>query len=295
MLPKKKSHKQKVAAPGGRLYEIGILSYTLQYGKSAGPYYNGILSSILEAIESEGYSNRIHIRYIIGDFSKELKNLDALLILGKLDIDPQSLLIKGINNVITIDYKIDGANFDAVVVDFKEAIRLAFEAFNRRKVSDIYYIGSSSQVSQFGQDKKLIKEDLRTSEFRSTLAAAGESLKDRIWLAKDFTVESGYSSTKDLLKTVPNPGAILYGSGEMAIGGYKALQENGLSIGSDVLVISIDDMEFANYMHPPLTSISINIEDIGKAVVFDLIARLNGRSFPLTLNPSVKLIPRKSC
>ena len=49
-----------------------------------------------------------------------------------------------------------------------------------------------------------------------------------------------------------------------AIGAMRAIKEAGLSIPDDLSVISIDDIDTAQYLSPMLTTIHIPVEEMGR-------------------------------
>ncbi len=60
----------------------------------------------------------------------------------------------------------------------------------------------------------------------------------------------------------------------MAIGAIKALKEKDYKIPEDVAVVGYDDIEFAKYVSPSLTTIRVNQYNMGKlaaTMVIDLI------------------------
>ncbi|WP_039790903.1 substrate-binding domain-containing protein, partial [Paenibacillus riograndensis] len=65
----------------------------------------------------------------------------------------------------------------------------------------------------------------------------------------------GYKSTKMMLMQGELPSAIFYANDEMAVGGMKALEEGGISVPEDISVIGFDDIQLAEYIQPPLTTI----------------------------------------
>lgn len=49
-----------------------------------------------------------------------------------------------------------------------------------------------------------------------------------------------------------------------AIGAMRAVKEHGLQIPEDISIISIDDIDTAQYLTPMLTTVHIPIEEMGK-------------------------------
>lgn len=67
-----------------------------------------------------------------------------------------------------------------------------------------------------------------------------------------------------------------------AIGAIRAIHECGYRIPDDISVISMDDIEIAQYVSPMLTTMHIPIEEMGKMTAKILIDRIrNGHTLPL--------------
>jgi LacI family transcriptional regulator len=82
----------------------------------------------------------------------------------------------------------------------------------------------------------------------------------------------------------------------MAIGVYSAAAAAGRRIPDDLAVVSCDDIPFAQYMTPALTSVRIPFAETGARAVDVLIRRINGEDLAAeaSLLP-VELIVRASC
>jgi LacI family transcriptional regulator len=82
----------------------------------------------------------------------------------------------------------------------------------------------------------------------------------------------------------------------MAIGVYSAVAATGRRIPDDVGVVSCDDVPFAPYMTPPLTSVHIPFAETGARAVEVLIKRIGGDDVgaEVSLLP-VELKVRASC
>lgn len=118
---------------------------------------------------------------------------------------------------------------------------------------------------------------------------------DRLIAQGDFTEESGYYATKQLLKN-EDLDAIFVASDTMAIGTLKALRDQSLSIPDDVAVVGYDDLPPARSAVPPLTTIRQPIRRFGiKAmeILIDIIE--NGENPPRQVILGTELVIRESC
>lgn len=81
------------------------------------------------------------------------------------------------------------------------------------------------------------------------------------------------------------PPAFLLNSDYLAAGVYRAARERGLVVGRDVSVIGHDDLPTSALLDPPLTTIALDREGLGRAVVERLVGGSDAveRRFPVSL------------
>jgi LacI family transcriptional regulator len=108
------------------------------------------------------------------------------------------------------------------------------------------------------------------------------------------SVESGHAYTAKLLDVEPPPTAIFLANDVMAIGAFKAIQERGLRVPQDVSVVGYDDIPFAQYLNPPLTTVRQPMFDKGAQAARLLIESLETKDTPQSVILDVTLIVRKS-
>lgn len=65
---------------------------------------------------------------------------------------------------------------------------------------------------------------------------------------------------------------------EIAIGAIRAFIDNGISVPTDISIIGYDDIDFAKYMNPALTTIAQPMDDIGKVALKLIIEKIEGLS-----------------
>jgi LacI family transcriptional regulator len=94
----------------------------------------------------------------------------------------------------------------------------------------------------------------------------------------DLTERGGYAAASRLLAGSKHPTAIIAGNDLMALGVMRAAREHGLTVGRDLSVIGFDDITVAEHAHPPLTTTSQPIYDIGRQVCRMLIRVLSGEA-----------------
>ena len=111
----------------------------------------------------------------------------------------------------------------------------------------------------------------------------------------DSQVDAGTLAVRTILSSLKAPAVIFCGSDRIAIGAMSALEEAGARIPEDVSVIGIDDISFAFLTRPPLTTIRVPREQLGRTAfqAFDKMLRLQRRK-GAEYHLETELVVRKS-
>ncbi|PYS31361.1 MAG: hypothetical protein DMF75_14680 [Acidobacteria bacterium] len=105
----------------------------------------------------------------------------------------------------------------------------------------------------------------------------------------------GYLATKSIFKSGEPVTAILAGDDSAARGAYKAIHEAGLQIPNDISVVGFNDTE-ATALNPPLTSVRVFTEQIGKGMAALAFERLTRPDLgPELITIPTQLVRRESC
>lgn len=79
--------------------------------------------------------------------------------------------------------------------------------------------------------------------------------------------ETSHQAVRDYLIAGHRPSALICLNDRVAMGAYQAAQDLGLSIPSDLSVVSFDDSDLAGWLQPGLTSIAIPHLELGRRAV----------------------------
>lgn len=123
------------------------------------------------------------------------------------------------------------------------------------------------------EDSHLTRE--RISGVRRA-AAVGGVADHLITLHGDYTIQSGAAMFASLVTRESRPTALFCFSDEMAIGALAGAREHGLVCPDEISIIGFDDIRYARFFDPPLTTIRQPMDAMGKETVRILLAILNG-------------------
>jgi LacI family transcriptional regulator len=134
----------------------------------------------------------------------------------------------------------------------------------------------------------------RMRGFRAALRAAGEPLPERRVVEADWTSDGGWAATHRLLDADPTVTAVFVHNDTMAMGALKALHERGLRLPAECSVVGCDDLSFAAYLVPPLTTVRIPFQETGERAANLLLDRIAGKTIPARDLLPVELVVRDS-
>jgi LacI family transcriptional regulator len=136
----------------------------------------------------------------------------------------------------------------------------------------------------------------RLHGYEDALRGAGLEPSEDLVAEGDWTPQGGAVATRLLLERSPGLTAIFVHSDVMAIGVLSALWQAGTRVPADVAVVSCDDIPFAEFLTPPLSTVRIPLAETGRQAVELLLRSIAGEPVPERppLLP-VELIVRDSC
>ena len=111
----------------------------------------------------------------------------------------------------------------------------------------------------------------------------------------DFTHGLAHQHALEILSLPDRPTAIFAGSDHQALGTYRAAAELGLRIPADVSVVGFDDLPFADWVTPRLTTVRTPLADM-TALAARMVLRLLSGEQPETTRVEVatELVVRES-
>lgn len=255
------------------------------------PYFRSIRTGIEHA--AERWQMRIEMIFRLVDEQKDwsrLQNFGAVIIIGN-PTDDLMAKIQALNvNVIVVDDDRPIQGYDIVHNDFSA---------QSYRVLDYLYDKGHRRIAFVGSDVALYDENGRAVDQHID---ARHRVYDAWMAMHDLPKQThlvGWDTLK-ALEAVPEilaqkPTAIMAASDPIAIGLYRGLQSQGISIPDEMAVISFDDIEVAGYLTPSLTTVHPEVEEMGKAALRLARERIVGeRQLPIEVTVPSQLKIRES-
>ncbi|MBX3569255.1 MAG: LacI family DNA-binding transcriptional regulator [Rhizobiaceae bacterium] len=135
----------------------------------------------------------------------------------------------------------------------------------------------------------------RLKGYRQALASREITFDPRLVRPGNWEPSAGFEHTLELMRLDDPPTAIFCSNDLMALGCYEALKEMGKRIPEDIAVIGYDDREIAQFARPPLTTMLLPHQEMGRLAVEHLIegAHRQGRK-PPQIKVECPLVERQS-
>lgn len=180
-------------------------------------------------------------------------------------------------------------DFDIVAIDnYQGAFNATEYLIKKKKFKKIAHItGPTDNYDAF----------LRKKGFIDACKKNGVSINKSFVVDGNFTIDSGYHGFIQLYGLPEKPQAIFAANDMMALGCYDAAHYFNVKIPDEISLIGFDDIFMSKYINPSLTTVRVQIEEVGKAAASLLMSRLNdsnGKAHSLIKIPT-ELIIRNSC
>jgi LacI family transcriptional regulator len=146
----------------------------------------------------------------------------------------------------------------------------------------------------------VIAGDTRTSDRAAQrLSGVQHALRDRgLALPKDrvvnrpYDIGEGRAAMRLLMSYDPRPTAVICGNDVLAFGALFECRALGLGVPEDVSITGFDDLEVASQLAPPLTTVRVPADEMGRRAASFLLGRLRHEPAPNMVRLEANLIVR---
>lgn len=158
--------------------------------------------------------------------------------------------------IVLAEFKLDDPKASTILLDYSTGIHAA--------VSHLAELGHRS-IAFLAGPHTLHSAITRENDFRNAMQAAGLSVQKKWMIECDHTLKGGVAGFAQLQKLSSRPTAIVCSNDMTAIGVLRAAYMDGLHVPEDMSVVGLDDIDFAEFTLPPLTTIRLSRADLARA------------------------------
>ena len=261
-------------------------------------------SEIIRGADAIAHKERYHLLVSASHSNKEELETAIKMMSSRVDgfilmsphLDSETLVAEYLNSIPTVVLSSSKARrtHDSIRIDNVDGARQVMRhllSLGHRRIA----IVKGDRGNEDGEE--------RLAGYHAELRANGIDAKEELIVAGDFTEPSGYAAGRVLLELKNRPTAVFASNDEMAIGVLRYLRERGVSVPDEIAVAGFDDIQISSLIHPSLTSIHVNISELGSLAVERLLLLLNTGQrhtstkrvvLPATLVVRESTAPRKS-
>lgn len=149
-------------------------------------------------------------------------------------------------------------------------IRVDYSSGAREAVEYLRQMGHERITFITGPQHRL---SARTYKQAFVVALEAHKLPTPRWIEGNNTIEGGTTAMQSILSDLPLPTAIICGNDLMALGVARALSDAGVRVPTQVSIIGADDIPFAHYANPPLTTVRVPRDQLG-TLAFEALNKL---------------------
>lgn len=120
----------------------------------------------------------------------------------------------------------------------------------------------------------------RLAGYREALVAARIAPEAELEGFGNYREDGGYRATRTMLELPDPPDALFVANNGMLVGALRACVEAGLRIPDDVSLVGFDDLPWADFVQPPITTVRQPTYEIGSAAARLLVERIGGLASP---------------
>ena len=272
-----------------KTYLIGLQVYDFR-----NPFYAELTRSIQDTAQESGY-------WVIqastdDDQDKADALIDSMIKMGvegiifascKLQDKTVEKLIDNNFPVVLVNRKLKKNIGDYVVLDNTYGAYLMVNHLINHDYRRIAMISGPRSVSTSAD---------RHRGYTRALKDRGLKIDEEIIKYGSFSQETGFRFAKQFMSLLNPPRAIFCGDDAIALGAMRALGELGKRVPDDVAVVGFDDAEISSHPLIQLTTVSQNLQEMGRLAAKTMVERIEGKQKNLQkilIEPH--LIIRRSC
>ena len=158
--------------------------------------------------------------------------------------------------MVLAEFQLDDPKTSTILLDYATGIEQA--------IQHLAQLGHS-RIAFFSGPRKLHSAVTRENNYCTAMQSAGLAIQKKWVIECDHTLKGGVAGFGQLQALATRPTAILCSNDMTAIGVLQAAYRSGQRVPQDLSVVGLDDIAFAEFTLPPLTTIRLCRTDLAHA------------------------------
>ena len=158
--------------------------------------------------------------------------------------------------LVLAEFRLDDPKTTTILLDYATGIHAAIDHLVQLGHRKIAYLAGPHKIHS---------AMTRENDFRTAMEAVGLPVQKKWVVECDHTLKGGVAGFDRLQALAAGPTAILCSNDMTAIGVLRAAYLKGLRVPHDLSVVGLDDIDFAEFTLPPLTTIRLSRGDLARA------------------------------
>jgi LacI family transcriptional regulator len=254
-----------------RSFSVGLLTNDT-YGRFTLPLMAGISEGLIDhgvsvflcTVEDNPDLAKIHVDAMLD------KQVDGIIATGKRVDKPLPVDLSHLSVPVVYALTVGPADSVTLVPDDRQGARSAVEhliAQRRRRIVHITGPGTFKVVQE------------RAGAYSDALQEAGLAVTPADIMRGSWSERWGHEAVTALWSGGQRPDGIFCGNDQIARGVVDALRERGVDVPHDVSVVGFDNWEIvAEQTRPPLTTVDMNLKELGRQAGLALVRLVNGET-----------------
>lgn len=261
------THARTLVSGRSRLFGIIVENIT-------NPFFPELVQSFEEIAVANGYeilvsSSNSDAKVLTGCVRRMLeRKVDGVAVMTFGEEEPvlDQLTHRNVP-IVLAEFQLDDPKASTILLDYSTGIHEAV-----RHLADLGH----KDIAFLAGPRKLHSALTREKDFRAALEAAGLAVRPEWIIECDHTLKGGVAGFARLQAHQERPSAILCSNDTTAIGVLRAAYQAGVQVPRDLSVIGLDDIDFAEFTLPPLSTIRLSRVDLARAAFEALRAQVEG-------------------
>ena len=250
------THARTLVSGRSRLFGIIVENIT-------NPFFPELIQSFEETAVAAGYeilvsssnSDPVQLTRCVRRMLERKVEGVAVMTFGEEESVLDELMEHGIP-IVLAEFKPGRPKVSTIVLDYATGIRSA--------VRHLKQLGHR-RIGFLAGPHALHSAITRENDFRAAMENAGLPIQKRWVIECDHTLKGGVAGFERMQALAARPTAVLCSNDMTAIGVLRAAYNVGLRVPQDLSVVGLDDIGFAEFTLPALTTIRMSRTDLARA------------------------------